>query len=52
MNDYVVPKEVIEWAKEEVYVNEPFEGEWVDGYVCALKAFLNKINVVYTKDTE
>lgn len=52
MNDYVVPNEVVEWVKEEICTHEDIDGEWVDGYLCAFKSFLNKINVVYTKDSE
>ena len=55
MNDYVVPKEVIEWAKWEINCSDGDIGMSVDynvGYEDALKTFLNKINVVYTKDTE
>ena len=52
MNDYVVPKEVIEWAKEQLYANRLGSGLYNLGYVEALQDFLDKINVVYTKDTE
>ena len=53
MNDYVVPKEVIEWAKKEAEMAS--RSPYVDfdlGYVAAMQDFLDKINVVYTKDTE
>lgn len=52
MNDYVVPKEVIEWAiLEAQYPNE--EGsDYETGYTEAVQTFLKKINVVFTKDKE
>ena len=52
MNDYVVPKEVIEWAKEEAEDFSYPDDLWAKGYVAAMQDFLDKINVVYTKDTE
>lgn len=50
MNDYVVPKEVIEWAKNEAVGGSPYV-DYDIGYSTAMQDFLNKINVVYTKET-
>lgn len=52
MNDYVVPKEVIEWAKKEAEGWGHALTDFDDGYAAAMQDFLDKINVVYTKDTE
>lgn len=50
MNDYVVPKEVIEWAKTGAVAEQYTDFD--EGYSAALEDFLTMINVVYTKDTE
>ena len=51
MNDYVVPKEVIEWAKEQAEDHWFPDDPWLNGYQKAMQDFLDKINVVYTKET-
>ena len=49
MNDYVVPKEVIEWAKEEAEDYE-YYGDWLSGYRRAMQDFLDRISVTYRKE--
>ena len=50
MNDYVVPKEVIEWAKVEAEDFSYPDDLWAKGFRNAMQTFLDKINVVYTKE--
>ena len=50
MNYYIVPKEVIDWAKKEAECWGHTKTYFDDGYAAAMQDFLDKINVVYTKD--
>ena len=50
MNDYVVPKEVIEWAKNEAEDYAFPDDPWLVGYRQAMQAFLDRINVPFKRE--